>query len=76
MNLIVERLLFENGFPSLATRAIWGRRTLLKACSSIEETMGSMGSDARRRYCQLALRIKADAEYVKELSKLVSIYVP
>jgi hypothetical protein len=70
MNLVVEHLLFENGFPSLATRAIWNRRALLEACSLLDETIGY---HARRRYQQLAHRIKTDPEYVKELSKLVSI---
>ena len=69
MDLVVERLLFENGFPSLATRAIWNRRTLLLACSSLEQ---SAGTHAPSRYQQLSQRIKTDAEYVKELSKLVS----
>jgi hypothetical protein len=73
MNLVVDRLLFENGFPSLATRAIWDRRVLINACSSIEQS--SSGSQARSRYQQLLQRIKSDAEYVKELSKLVSTYV-
>lgn len=72
MDLVVGRLLFENGFPSLATRAIWNRRSLLNACSSIEL---STGSHANGRYHQLSQRLKTDAEYVKELSKLVSIYV-
>ena len=70
MDLIVDLLLFQNGFPSLATRAIWNRRTLILACSLIEQ---STGSYARQRYQQLSQRMKADAEYVKELSKLVSI---
>jgi hypothetical protein len=72
MDKVVERLLFENGFPSLAMRAIWNRRTLLSACSSIEQ---ATGSHAQGRYQQLLLRIKTDAEYVKELSRLVSVYV-
>lgn len=72
MDLVVERLLFGNGFPSLATRAIWNRRSLINACASIEQ---SVGSPAQGRYYQLSQRIKNDAEYVKMLSKLVSIYV-
>ena len=71
MYLVVERLIFENGFPSLATRAVWNRRCLIKACSSIEQ---STGSHARGRYSRLLERLKTDAEYVKELSKLVSVY--
>jgi hypothetical protein len=69
MDLVVDRLLFENGFPSLATRAIWNRRSLMSACSSLEQ---SVGSPARGRYRQLLQRIRNDAEYVKTLSKLVS----
>jgi len=72
MDLVVERLLFENGFPSLARRATWNRQSLLDVCSSIEQFTGS---SAQGRYRQLSQRIKTDAEYVKELSKLVSMYV-
>jgi hypothetical protein len=69
MDMVVERLLFENGFPSLATRAIWNRQTLLNACALIEQTTGA---HVRHRYPQLAQHIKNDAEYVREISKLVS----
>ena len=72
MNLVVERLLFENGFPSLATRAIWNRRCLINACSFVEQ---STGAHAQGRYTRLLERLKTDANYVKELSKLVSVYV-
>lgn len=70
MNLIVEFLLFRDGFPSLATRAIWNRRTLILACSLIAKTTGSY---ARERYQQLEQRMKSDVDYVQEFSKLVSI---
>jgi hypothetical protein len=70
MGLVVGRLLFENGFPGLAVRAIWNRRCLINACTSIEQTIGS---HAQERYRQLSQRLKTDAEYVKTLSKLVSI---
>jgi hypothetical protein len=70
MDLVVGRLLFGNGFPSLATRAIWNRRSLINACTSIEQ---SVGSHAQGRYHLLSERIKNDAEYVQVLSKLVSI---
>lgn len=72
MGLVVDRLLFLNGFPSLATRAIWDRRCLINACDSIEQCTGT---HAKGRYRQLLQRIRSDAEYVKELSKLVSIYL-
>lgn len=72
MGLVIGRLLFENGFPGLAIRAIWNRRCLINACSYIEQ---SIGSQAREHYQQLLQRMKNDAEYVKVLSKLVSVYI-
>jgi uncharacterized protein (DUF342 family) len=72
MDMVVERLLSENGFPSLATRAIWNRWTLLNACSSIEH---ATGPHAKHHYQELSQRLKTVAEYVKELSKLVSVHM-
>jgi hypothetical protein len=71
MDIVVAHLFFENGFPSLASRAIWNRRSLIKACASIEQ---STGSHAQERYHQLLQRLKNDAEYVKMLSRLVSVH--
>lgn len=68
MDLILERLLFNNGFPSLALRAIWSRRSFIDACSILET---SVGSHAQLRYYQLLQRFKSDAPYVRELSRLV-----
>ncbi len=68
MDLILERLLFNNGFPSLALRATWSRRSFITACSIIES---SVGSHAQLHYYQLLERFKSDAPYVQELSKLV-----
>jgi hypothetical protein len=71
MDMVVARLFFENGFPSLASRAIWNCRSLIKACTSIEQ---STGSHAQERYHQLLQRLKNDAKYVKILSRLVSVH--
>ena len=68
MGAILEWLLFNNGFPSLATRAIWSRRSFISACSALQS---SVGSHAELRYYQLLERFKSDAPYVRELSRLV-----
>jgi len=71
MGLVVEHLLFSNGFPSLATRAIWNRRCLINRCDSIEQCTGT---HAKGHYQKLSQHMRSDAKYVKQLSKLVSIY--
>jgi hypothetical protein len=73
MYLVVERLIFENGFPSLATRAVWNRRCLINACSFVEQ---STGPHAQHRYSRLLQRLKTDTKYVQKISKLVSVYTP
>lgn len=72
MDFIIERLLFHNGFPSLAIRAIWSRKSFIEASTSIESSVGSYAQD---RYHQLSERFKSDAPYVRELSRLVRIHV-
>jgi hypothetical protein len=72
MDYIIEYLLFRNGFPSLAIRAIWSRRAFINASMSLESTGGA---HAQERYKQMSARFKTDAPYVRELSKLVSIYM-
>ena len=71
MDLILERLLFQNGFPSLATRAIWSRRSFLEASAFMES---SVGTHVREHYQILAERFKSEAQYVRELSRLVRIH--
>jgi hypothetical protein len=72
MGLVTERLLFSNGFPSLVTRAVWNCQCLIDGCDSIEQ---STGTHAKGRYQQLSQRMRCDAKYVNQLSKLVSIYM-
>jgi hypothetical protein len=70
MDAMLESLLFHNGFPSLATRAVWSRRSFINACAALE---GSVGDHATDRYKTLSERFKKDAGYVRELAKLVRI---
>lgn len=71
MNHMLEFLLFKDGFPSLAMRAIWSRRSFICASISLES---SFGASAQERYQRLTERFKSDASYVRELSRLVCIY--
>ena len=71
MDYMLEFLLFKDGFPSLAMRAIWSRRSFINASVSLE---ASVGPHAQERYQQLLERFKSDASYVRELSRLVCIY--
>lgn len=72
MDYMLEYLLFRNGFPSLAIRAIWSRRAFINASTSLES---SLGAHSAERYKQLSERFKTDATYVRELGRLVCIYI-
>lgn len=72
MDFILERILFANGFPSLAVRAVWCRRSFISASIFLETSLAPHSSE---RYRQLTERFKSDASYVRELSSLVRIYI-
>lgn len=71
LGYVLENLLFRNGFPCLATRAIWSRRSFIHASTYLETSLGDHVQD---RYRQLTERLKSDATYVRLLSKLVCIH--
>ena len=72
MDFVLEHLLFYNGFPGLALRAIWSRRAFIKASTSL---VSSVGAHVQDRYQQLSDRFRSDAPYVRNLSRLVRIHL-
>jgi hypothetical protein len=72
MDYMLQYLLFRDGFPSLATHALWGRRSLINASTSLES---SVSAHAQEYYQQLSDHFKCDASYVRKLSRLVCIYI-
>jgi hypothetical protein len=65
--VIEEFIIFENGFPDIATRAAWARKALLKAVNQLTQ---SKLTD-HGHYLFLKKRLKEDPEYVRDLSSVV-----
>ena len=66
--IIEGKLIFEHSFPDLATRAIWKRKALLKAITHI---MNMPTTVAQGSYGTFKSRVREDADYVNDLSKVV-----
>jgi hypothetical protein len=68
ITIIEGKIIFENAFPDVGTRAIWKRKALLEAATYV---MNMPNTAAQRKYVVIKNRLKEDSEYVSELSKVV-----
>ncbi|KIL62907.1 hypothetical protein M378DRAFT_179510 [Amanita muscaria Koide BX008] len=67
MDLVEERVRFEDAYPNLVNRTVWNGAALIKACEVIKE-MSPIGQ-VKERYDIFKERIRVDIEYVGEISK-------
>ena len=72
MDLVEERIRFQNAFPSLVTRTVWNRTALVEACSFVSSM--SHVSQVKEKYEMFKERMRIDPQYIGEISKtLVSV---
>ncbi|KAM6501375.1 hypothetical protein JOM56_004389 [Amanita muscaria] len=67
MELVEERVRFQHAFPDFVLRSVWNQKALIKACTLIRDMSPMV--QAKDRYEILKERIRADLEYVAEISK-------
>ncbi|KAM6491603.1 hypothetical protein JOM56_012995 [Amanita muscaria] len=67
MDLVEERVRFQNAFPPLVTRTVWNRTALVEACSIL--CAMSQYAPTRDKYETFKERLRVDAECIGELSK-------
>jgi len=72
MELIEERVRFEDAFPEFMLRTKWNRHVLIQACQMIGDM--SFGT-VKEKYAVFGQRMKVDAKYVGKISALVCFYV-
>ena len=68
MELIEERVRFEDAFPEFSLRTKWNRHVLMQACQVVGDM--SFGT-VKEKYIVFGRRMKVDAEYVGKISALV-----
>ncbi|KIL59900.1 hypothetical protein M378DRAFT_180660 [Amanita muscaria Koide BX008] len=67
MDLVEERIRFQNAFPTLVTRTVWNRSALVEACALLGTTAHI--ARMRERYEIFKERMRVDSEYIGEISK-------
>ncbi|KIL55292.1 hypothetical protein M378DRAFT_182267 [Amanita muscaria Koide BX008] len=67
MDLVEERVRFEDAYPNLVNRTVWNGTALIQACDVIKD-MSPIGQ-VKERYDIFQERIRVDIEYVGEISK-------
>ncbi|KAM6489610.1 hypothetical protein JOM56_014932 [Amanita muscaria] len=67
MDLVEERIRFENAFPPLVTRTVWNRAALVEACTFVAAMPQT--SQVREKYEMFKERMRIDPQYIGEISK-------
>ncbi|KAM6491270.1 hypothetical protein JOM56_013509 [Amanita muscaria] len=73
INIITERVIFEDAFPSPANREVWIHCALIDAIKYVGEMSQGI---ARNRYQRLHARVIEESQYVSELSTMIKPRVP
>ncbi|KIL56283.1 hypothetical protein M378DRAFT_182008 [Amanita muscaria Koide BX008] len=73
INIITERVIFEDAFPSPANREVWIHCALVDAIKYVGEMSQGI---ARNRYQRLHARVIEESQYVSELSTMIKPRVP
>ncbi|KAM6491448.1 hypothetical protein JOM56_013017 [Amanita muscaria] len=73
IEIITERVIFEDAFPSAATRAAWIYSAILAAIRRCNEMAAGA---AQHRYPRIRARVIAEPQYVQELSTMINPRIP